>query len=74
MKDIIRWIVSVILSVLFIWFLFLVDQSLPNFVNRILTYGASTILIYVLSDIVCLELGKLQDRAAKAFVKNKDNK
>lgn len=74
MKDIIRWIVSVILSVLFIWFLFLVDQSLPNFVNRILTYGASTILIYVLSDIVYLELGKLQDRAAKAFVKNKDNK
>lgn len=73
MKDNIRWLVSVILSLLFVWVLFMVDQSLPNFLNRILTYGAAALFAYVLSDVIYSELGKLQDKAAKVLVrKNKD--
>lgn len=70
MKDNVRWIISVITSLLVVWVLFMVDQSLPNFINRTLTYGAAALFAYVLSDIVYSELGKLQMKLGKVFVKN----
>jgi branched-subunit amino acid transport protein len=72
MKDNIRWLVSVILSLLIVWVLFMVDQSLPNFLNRILTYGAAALFAYVLSDIIYSELGKLQSRLARVSVRSRD--